>query len=128
MKSASSALPGPAQRTLLYHFCRLRLPALALSFAAYQRHLERVLDIYRVRREREGQSASWSDYLANLYAVDWFLSCGCLEGDGRAWELLFGLRASRIDCLLVDALRARAVRLFPGNEEKQDSAVADFWG
>jgi RNA polymerase sigma factor (sigma-70 family) len=28
----------------------------------------------------------------------------------------------------VDALRVRAVRLFPRNEEKQDQAVADFWG
>src|SRR6202023_3697079 len=37
-------------------------------------------------------------------------------------------RASRTDCLLVDALRMRAVRLFPRNEEQQDNAVTEFWG
>jgi hypothetical protein len=30
--------------------------------------------------------------------------------------------------LLVDALRARAVRLYPRDEERQEEAVADFWG
>jgi RNA polymerase sigma factor (sigma-70 family) len=29
--------------------------------------------------------------------------------------------------LLVDALRARAVRLYPRDEERQDSAVTEFW-
>ena len=38
------------------------------------------------------------------------------------------MRSSRADCLLVDALRARAVRLYPRNQERQDSAVAEFWG
>jgi len=32
-----------------------------------------------------------------------------------------------VDCLLVDALRARAVRLYPRDEERQESAVAEFW-
>jgi RNA polymerase sigma factor (sigma-70 family) len=117
-----------AQKTLLYHFCRLRLPALSLSFAAFERHLQRSLGLYQAHHAREGTTPAWSNFLDNLYPVDWFLSCACLERDSRAWDLLFGLRASRVDCLLVDALRARAVRLFPGNEEKQDSAVADFWG
>src|SRR5262249_17873856 len=54
--------------------------------------------------------------------------CGCLEGDKRAWERLFAARASRADCLLVDALRARAVRMFPRDEERQERAVAEFWG
>jgi RNA polymerase sigma factor (sigma-70 family) len=125
---AASSLAEPVQHTLLYHFCRLRLPGLALSFATFERHLLRVLDIYQKRRQSENKPANWSDFLVNLFAIDWFLSCSCLERDSRAWELLFGLRASRIDCLLVDALRARAVRLFPGDEEKQDNAVSDFWG
>jgi RNA polymerase sigma factor (sigma-70 family) len=60
--------------------------------------------------------------------VDWFLACACLEGQPRAWEQLFAARANRTDCLLVDALRARAVRLFPRDEERQESAVAEFWG
>src|SRR6202008_4699482 len=37
-------------------------------------------------------------------------------------------RANGVDCLLVDALRARAVRLFPRDEERQESAVTEFWG
>ena len=41
---------------------------------------------------------------------------------------LFAVRAGRNDCLLVDALRARAARLYPRNEERQDSAVHEFWG
>src|SRR5205085_183957 len=31
------------------------------------------------------------------------------------------------DCLLYDALRARAVRLYPRDEEKQETAVTEFW-
>jgi RNA polymerase sigma factor (sigma-70 family) len=32
-----------------------------------------------------------------------------------------------VDALLVDALRARAERLYPRDEERQDSAVSEFW-
>src|SRR5260221_414091 len=46
---------------------------------------------------------------------------------GRAWEAPFAARAGRSDCLLLDALRARAVRLYPRDEERQDSAVGEFW-
>ena len=116
------------QRTLLYHFCRLRLPVLAVPFALFEKHLERALDLYRSRRGREGQSASWGHFLENIHPIDWFVSCACLERSRAAWEYLFAMRASRADCLLVDALRARAVRLFPRNDERQDSAVAEFWG
>jgi RNA polymerase sigma factor (sigma-70 family) len=42
--------------------------------------------------------------------------------------LLFAARAGRSDCLLLDALRARAARLYPRNEERQDSSVTEFWG
>src|SRR5439155_1041659 len=42
-------------------------------------------------------------------------------------EALFAARAGRSDCLLLDALRARAVRLYPRDEERQDSAVTEFW-
>src|SRR5205807_2652226 len=36
--------------------------------------------------------------------------------------------ASRSDVLLVDALRGRAVRLFPRDAERQEEAVLEFWG
>jgi RNA polymerase sigma factor (sigma-70 family) len=113
---------------LLYHFCRLQLPALALPAAAFERHLQRAFGMHQAKKAREAGGADWSAFLDNLYSVDWFLCCACLEGQARGWELLFASRASRADCLLVDALRARAVRLFPRDEERQDSAVADFWG
>jgi len=121
-------LPPPAQRTLLYHYCRLRLPQLRLSLAAFERHLERGLRLFREKKKATGQSVDWPDFLAGLHVWDWFLCCGCLEREPRAWEILFSLRASRVDCLLVDALRARAVRLFPRNQERQENAVAEFWG
>ncbi len=90
--------------------------------------MQRCFELYRAKRAKAGAVAGWDDYLENLYAVDWFLCCCCLEGESRAWESLFAARASRADCLLVDALRARAVRLFPRDEERQEGAVAEFWG
>jgi len=41
---------------------------------------------------------------------------------------LFCARVGRADRLLLDALRARAARLYPRQELEQDSAVNDFWG
>src|SRR5262245_23304057 len=114
--------------TLLYHFGRLQLPRVDVSAAACERHLQRAFELFRVKRAPTGASVSWEAFLENLHAVDWFLCCACLEGNPRAWDALFAARASRADCLLVDALRARAVRLFPRDEERQDSTVTEFWG
>src|SRR5947209_4379059 len=121
---------GQADRTrkLLYHFCRLRLPDVALPPEPFERHLERAFALYRAKQLKEGGAASWGAFLENLHAVDWFLASACLEGEARAWETLFAARASRSDCLLVDALRLHAVRLFPRDQERQDEAVAEFWG
>jgi RNA polymerase sigma factor (sigma-70 family) len=55
------------------------------------------------------------------------VASACLDGNTRAWEHLFAARAGRTDCLLMDALRARAARLYPRDEERQDSAVTEFW-
>jgi RNA polymerase sigma factor (sigma-70 family) len=112
----------------LYHFCRLQVPTLALPPSAFERHLRRAFAMYGSKRARAGAPADWVAFLDNLYSVDWFLCCACLEGQAKAWESLFAARASRADCLLVDALRARAVRLFPRDEERQDNAVSEFWG
>jgi RNA polymerase sigma factor (sigma-70 family) len=111
------------QQALLFHFCRLQLPAVALQPVALERHLLRTFDLYRAK----AATSSWAHYLENLYPLDWFVASACLEGDARAWEYLFAARASRADCLLVDALRARAVRLYPLDPERQENAVADFW-
>ncbi len=119
---------GDMRTTLLYHFCRMQLPALPLPAMVFQRHLQRAFAMYGAKLARGGGSAEWPAFLDNLYSVDWFLCCACLEGQTKAWECLFAARANRADCLLVDALRARAVRLFPRDEERQDSSVSDFWG
>lgn len=124
----SQSKPPPAHVALLYHFCRLQLGFVQLSDAVFERRLEHCFELYRCKKEKAGLPATWDEFLHNLYAVDWFLACACLEGETKAWECLFAARASRADCLLVDALRARAIRLFPRNPERQEDAVAEFWG
>ncbi len=111
---------------LLYHFCRLRLPAVALPLPAFTRHVERAMAMFR-SRVANGE-ATWDAFLEHLYPLDWFLACACVEGLSAAWEALFNSRASRTESLLVDALRHRAIRLYPRDPERQEEAVTDFWG
>jgi RNA polymerase sigma factor (sigma-70 family) len=120
--SDGAATLGP-RAELLYHFCRLQLPAVNLPPETCQRHLQRAFDIY----QRKTAADSWDAYLDNLYPLDWFVASACLEGNQRAWEYLFAARAGRTDCLLLDALRARAARLYPRDDERQESAVTEFW-
>jgi RNA polymerase sigma factor (sigma-70 family) len=127
-KQHDGPLPDPTRKTLLYHFCRLQLPFLAISPPVFDRHLVRCYELYRAKQTTPDGPDGWAGYLANLYAVDWFLCCACLEGEARAWECLFAARAGRGDLLLIDALRTRAARLFPRDEERQESAVTEFWG
>jgi hypothetical protein len=116
------------EETLLYHFCRLHLPAIALSAAAFRRHLDRSFELHRAHPGRDRpMPLGRAEYVAQLHALDWYLVAACLEGNAAAWETLFALRTGRSDSLLVDALRSRAVRLFPRNEERQESSVAEFW-
>jgi hypothetical protein len=122
-------IPAPtptdrARTTLLYHFTRLQLSAVRFSEAKFNAHLERS---YRLFLPKNPAPVAWSAFLEGLYAVDWAVCVGCLEGQNPAWEVLFGARTGRSDCLLVDALRARAVRLYPRNEERQETAVTEFW-
>jgi hypothetical protein len=121
--SQAARAPGP-RAELLYHFCRLQLPSVALTPEMCGAHLQRTFELYRSKVD---PAATWDYYLDNLYPLDWFIASACLEGNVRAWELLFAARAGRTDCLLVDALRARAARLYPRDEERQDSAVNEFW-
>jgi RNA polymerase sigma factor (sigma-70 family) len=112
------------RRTLLFHFCRLQRPAIELSRQAFDRHLERTLKLF----QSKDATASEASYLDGLYSLDWYVCCACLENDRAGWDALFAARTGRADCLLVDALRARAARLYPRDEEKQETAVAEFWG
>ncbi|MSQ97059.1 MAG: sigma-70 family RNA polymerase sigma factor [Gemmataceae bacterium] len=115
---------GP-RAELLYYFCRLQLPAVNLPRERCQFHLERTFGLYQHKVETP---ITYEGYLDHLYPLDWFLASACLEGNRPAWEHLFASRAGRSDCLLMDALRARAARLYPRDDERQDTAVADFWG
>jgi RNA polymerase sigma factor (sigma-70 family) len=110
---------------ILYYFCRLQLPSVDLPPARCQHHLQRTFVLYQ---KKVAQPLTWEAYLDHLYPLDWFLASACLEGNRPAWEQLFASRAGRSDCLLMDALQARAARLYPRDEERQDTAVADFWG
>lgn len=124
-----SAIPTPssqdrARSLAYYHFCRLHIPAITLSESAYLAHLQRTFALYWPKTE--GQ-CTWRSYLEGLYILDWFVCIGCMEGQDAAWQRLFATRTGRADTLLVDALRARACRLFPRNEERQESSVTEFW-
>jgi DNA-directed RNA polymerase specialized sigma24 family protein len=125
-QTAAERLPAEhrVQATLLYHFCRLQLPAIDFPPPAFERHLLRTFALHSTKVP----DGSWPRFFENLYPLDWFVACACLEGSSRAWEQLFASRAGRTDCLLTDALRARATRLYPRDEERQESAVAEFWG
>lgn len=113
-----------ARRGLLFHFCRLQRPGVALSRERFDAHLDRTLGLYRAKEPR----ATEDTYLDGLYPLDWYIACACLDKNNAAWESLFASRTGRADCLLVDALRARAARLYPRDEERQENGVAEFWG
>ena len=84
-----------SERALIYHFCRLQLPAVVLPVTAFERNLERTFELFR---RKTAEDTTWDAYLDNLYAVDWYLAVACLEGNGRA-EQLFAARAiGRIAC------------------------------
>jgi len=117
-------MPVHGKSQLVYVFCRLQAPAITLSADRFAGHLDRM---FALAQGKLG-GLTWEHYLEKLYAVDAFLTSACLEGNSKGWEALFSARAGRADRLLIDALRARAVRLFPRDEERQETAVSDFWG
>jgi RNA polymerase sigma factor (sigma-70 family) len=123
MSDAFSAASDRVRVQLLYYFCRMQLPAVRLAAEVSEQHLRRCFQLFA----RKDAAASWDYYLDNLYPLDWFLAAACLEGDARAWEYLATARAGRSDCTLADALRKRAARLYPRNDERQESAVNEFW-
>lgn len=122
--------PSPKVRsrlTLLYHFNRVQVPEITLSEAAFVHRLWAMFG--RAYGRKTEPVSDWDEFLRRLHALDAFVAAACLEGDEDAWQLLlFDARLGGADQRLIDALRSRAVRLYPGNEERQNSAVEDFWG
>lgn len=109
--------------TLLYQFMRLQFPAIPLAESDFHLHLNRTFELFQPKSPGCTRTA----YLEGLYALDWQVCVGCLAGSNAAWEALFNARTGRSDCLLVDSLRSRAARLYPRDDEKQDTAVTEFW-
>lgn len=116
--------PERQRRTLLYYALRVQFPGLTLPRDRFDAHLDRTFALFQAKSETP---TDWNSYLDGLYAQDWLVCVGCLEGIEFAWELLFGARMGRSDSLLIDALRSRAMRLYPRNEERQETAIAEFW-
>lgn len=112
------------QRTALFLFARLQFPRLVLADDLLLTHLERTFQLYQAKQK---VALSWQAYLEGLYVLDWYVCVGCLERLEVAWEILFAARTGRTDCLLVDALRFRAARLYPTDLAAQEQAVSEFW-
>jgi RNA polymerase sigma factor (sigma-70 family) len=110
--------------TAIYHFGRMQMPPISVAPGVLDRHLHRTYELFGAKSERD---VSWEEYLEALYALDWFLAVACLERNESAWHYLYAARAHRSDCLLEDALRARAVKLYPRDQERQEAAVSEFW-
>jgi RNA polymerase sigma factor (sigma-70 family) len=109
---------------LLYLYCRVQRPGVALAWATFAAHLRRMFE----RARTTTPALTWDRFLHDLHPLDAFVAAACLENLTHGWHLLFAARTGRNDRLLVDALRQRAARLFPQDEEQQETAVTDFWG
>lgn len=110
--------------SLLYHYCRIQRPRLLLSYAQFVQHMQRMFE-----RSRHMQpDIQWIQFLAQWQVLDAFLVAACMERQDAAWEQLFCAKVGQADRLLLDALRARAARLYPRQELEQESMVNDFWG
>ncbi|MFO0935990.1 MAG: sigma-70 family RNA polymerase sigma factor [Gemmataceae bacterium] len=125
----SVALPTPTppdlrRLNLVYHYIRLQLPQISLERSRFDTEIARTFAIYYPKADKP---ITWNEYLGGFYALDWDVCIGCLNGSEPAWETLFAARTGRSDMLLIDALRSRAARLYPRNEEKQETAVNEFW-
>lgn len=119
-----TGLDDRRRQSLLYHGIRLQLPELPLARERFDSHLARTFALYQPKCDRP---ISWAEYLDGLYALDWAVCLGCLDGHEAAWDLLFAARTGRSDQLLIDALRSRAARLFPRDAERQETAIQEFW-
>src|SRR5205085_2353308 len=58
-----------ARTTLLYHFCRLQVPGVALPPAAFERHLRRTFELFRTKEP----AVTWDAYLDGVSTTDWYV-------------------------------------------------------
>lgn len=126
-----SVSPSPAkgyqkEARMLHAFCRVHLPAIDLKHEKLDFHLRRCMELFNAKCRDKGIAEK--SILEGLHFLDFYLACSCIEGLNPAWETLFASKTGRHDQLLVDALRSRAARLFPGDSMRQEDTVAEFWG
>src|SRR5262245_42427693 len=88
-RMSESNAPPAARTALLYHYCRMQLPAVVLAADRFVAHLVRTFNLFA---GKSGPGLTWEAYFDQLYALDWYLCSGCLENDNRAWEALFATR------------------------------------
>ena len=127
--AVASALPSQAAARgspLLYHFCRLQMPGIAWAWQPASAILQRAFEVFR--RQTGRRSISWNHYLDNLYPLDWFLASACLEGNRTSVGNVVCRQGGTIGLLVDGRAAGPAARLYPRDEEKQDSAVNEFWG
>ncbi len=111
---------------MLRAFCGVHLPGINLHHEKLSFHLQRCTDLFNAKCRVKGLPEKSS--LEGLHFLDFYLTASCIEGISTAWETLFASKTGRHDQLLVDALRSRAARLFPGDTTRQEDTVAEFWG
>ena len=78
--------PTPTERSrigLLYHLGRIQFPSLTIAESAYRNHIDRAMNTFAAK---SSEFVGWNEFLNTLYAFDWTVCCGCLEGLDRAWE------------------------------------------
>ena len=120
----SAPTPADRGRGVLFHFTRLQLPAVRLPEPKFLAHLERTFRIFLPKNPARSRGPRTSK--------------GCTRSTGSCASAAWKGRTPRGRCCStpapgaatacsVDALRARAVRLYPRDEERQDTAVTEFW-
>ena len=107
-------------------FCGVHLPGINLQHEKLSFHLQRCKELFNAKCRAKGLPEK--SLLEGLHFLDFYLNSSCIEGLSTAWETLFASKTGRHDQLLVDALRSRAARLFPGDTARQEDTVAEFWG
>ncbi|MGL4422510.1 MAG: RNA polymerase sigma factor, partial [Gemmataceae bacterium] len=116
----------PSRFARLYYYARMQLPTIPLTAPTVRHQLDRTFQYFRSRQSAP-ETTTWTQFLTDFYLLDWYVCVGCLERVNAAWDRLFAARTGRSDCLLVESLHSRAVRLFPRNEDRQMTAVSEFW-
>ncbi len=98
-------------------FCGVHLPGINLQHEKLAFHLQRCKELFNAKCRAKGLHEK--SLLEGLHFLDFYLNSSCIEGLSTALETLFASKTGRHYQLLVDALRSRAARIFPGDATRQ---------